>query len=163
MKGITTNVIRFSENRKYLITFLKKVLEKDTKERIVLAGKLNDLLFALVKKAPADYVPENHTPEPFEIVLTLPDWKDKKTEYNYYISPNSMRIIENFVYNHFWLIFEQHMMEINFIGFKHAVYNFIEQYELEEEKYDMLIRRDRRYRNAMIPENTKKISSAFLV
>ncbi len=158
-----TNIIEFSKERTYLIMFIKKVLRKETKENILLTNKFKDQLCLLLKKAPKDYIPKSGTLKENQIRFEIPNRTYINTRYNYYISEVGMKVIEKFIYKYFWHIYEQHMMAISkVVGFKIATELFMDFYDIDVLKFDMLIRRDRRMRISNIPKKTSNLSSLFI-
>jgi hypothetical protein len=162
MAGKYTNIITFSEERSYLVKFLSVLIVKKCKSDIIIINKIYELLKLLITKPPLDYYPNHKTLTENQIIIELPEWTDIRTDYNYYLTQNSQAILERFVYNSFNLMFELHMQELRYkIQFKHAVYNFIEQYDLSINSYEMLKKKDYRNRKYFLPENSKNISSVF--
>ncbi len=162
MKGVTSNIITFSDERTFLTGFLDIVLRKESRSHIILSNRLLELIHTLVSKAPSDYTPSNSRPGINQMRFNLPDWSDTSNEIYFYLTKNSQKIIEDFTYRKFWMLFDLHMDKLKgLMQFKLAIYNFMEQYEIPEEKYEMLKKRNYRDRNAITSEKTKNISSVF--
>ena len=159
---MTTNTITFSQERAYLISFLKVVLKKEGQNNIIIANNFYDMLKTLIKKAPEEYTVSKNRLKENQVRIDLPGWDDINTNYNYYLSKNSQKILEDWLYNKFWMIFDMHMTKLyKKIQFKLAIYNFMEQYDIPPEKYEMLKKNNQRKRKSLISKKTSKISSAF--
>ncbi|MCD6566523.1 MAG: hypothetical protein J7K53_11350 [Bacteroidales bacterium] len=159
---MTTNTITLPKDKAYLISFISVVLKKEGKSNIILANNFHALIKSLVRKPPADFLPQKNKKIQNEFQVELPNWSDVDINYNFYLSKSSQNIIVSWLYMEFWRIFDIHMSELyNKVEFKHAVYFFIEIYNLPDTKYWMLERRDRRKRKNLIPKKTKIISSVF--
>ena len=161
MKGITTNIVTFSEDRNYLINFLSVVYKKQSKNDTILANKITELVETFVKKAPYEYVPETRKLSDCEYAFIIPDNKEFDNTVYFYLSKNSQKIIENYVYRKFWTLFDLHMENLKKIQYKLAVENFMELYNIPVEKYEMLKKKNYRERIVTIPNKTERINRIF--
>jgi hypothetical protein len=158
MKGITTNIVKFSKDRYFLINFLNVVFKKQTKSDIILANKITELVETLVDKAPKDYKPELSETGQNETRFIIPDNKEFDNTVYYYLSDTKQRLIENFVYRKFFSIFEIHMSLFSEVEYKLAIQSFMEIYDTPADKYEMLKKRDYRDRISISQNKSKEIS-----
>jgi len=161
MKGIKTNRVTFSEERKYLVNFLEIVYQKQNKTDIILANKITELVETLTRKAPEWFKPDPSPVKDNQYCFTLPDSKVYDNTIYFYLSKNSQIIIEDYVYRKFRTVFDMHMEKMDNMQFKVAIKNFMEIYQISEDKYEMLKKQNYRDRIASIPKKTEKINRIF--
>jgi hypothetical protein len=157
MKGVTTNFITFSNERSFLIDFIKVILQRNNKTDSILATKIIDLVVTLVTKAPKDYKPEMHKLNENQITFIIPDNKEFDNTVYYFISRSNQKLIETFVYRTFTTLFDMYMSNLKGVEYKTVIENFMDTYNISIDKYEMLKKRDYRERTAL-SEKTKKIS-----
>lgn len=156
---MTTNKIYFSSDKSFLIPFLNTIFRKENKGDKLICEKFFHLLELLVTKTPKIFKESLHCDEN-EIRIELPNWKYLNTMYNNYLTEAHQTILINWLHQKFFLVFETYMQSQKNLEYQEAIYKFIEIYGLSENSFDMLKKRDYRYRKML---KTKNKTSHFNV
>ena len=95
--------------------------------------------------------------------MDIPNWNDLNLDYNFYLTIESQNNIKKWIYDKFWLCFNSNINAYKNakIDLTKAYYLFMEEFNIPEEKLDMLKKHYTRYKNELITEKTKKITSQF--
>ena len=168
MAGNTTNIISFSKNKAYLIKFLSVLLTSELENDKLIVDNFYDYLKLLLTAPPREFVFKKQELSDNQIQIPLPNWNDKKTEYNFYLSYYSQVLIQKWLYRNFTLLFKEHLKFSNgFLNDKEAIYLFIEMYKLndfdfsEGDVFEMLKKKSVRQKKKLIPNKLVKITSHF--
>jgi len=138
MKGITTNIITFPEEKSYLINFINVVSDKKSEQNVSLKNSLAHFIILSVTEPPKDYKIETTKLKYNEMVLNVPNTPYFRNTTYFYLDATKQAAFIKFVHSHFYFLFSNFMIEYSWFGVKAAIDKFIEIYNLPIDKFDML-------------------------
>jgi hypothetical protein len=147
-----TNKFLFCKRKRYLHKFLQLIFKHpDFKLH---RNNLECLLEVLITKPPRAYIPQaiGHS-------IQLPNFKEKDTNYNYYLSDSSVGVIEQWLYKHFWAEYDRFMICVPRGLVKHMTFIFLETYNLDLKMFDMLVKHRNRNHKRKSKKSARIIAS----